>query len=138
SLEAGRAAEGVLERGNELRAPEAAVVSAGPEPQAVAQAKRREEAGEPSRPPRRDPVVGRAAGEEEARAEPAQERRLAPDEERRVVRRPDGGVGAPQRAVARRVEGAAPGLERPEEPRVAQADVDRAVAPGGEAGERPL
>ena len=73
-----------------------------------------------------------------ARPEPAQERRLALGEERRVVRRPNGGVRAAQRAVARRDKGAAPGLERPEEPRVPQADVERAVAAGRQACERPL
>src|SRR5919198_5610278 len=82
-------AKGVHARENELRAPEAPVVPAGSEPEAVAQPKRREERREATRRPRSDPVVGPAAGEEAARPEPAQERRLALGEERRVGRPPN-------------------------------------------------
>ena len=63
SPDAALTAKGVLERGNELRAPEAAVVAARAEPEAVAQVKGREEPGEAARVGGGDPVVRRAARE---------------------------------------------------------------------------
>ena len=56
--DAALAAERVLERGDELRAPEDAVVAAGAEPQAVGKAERAEEGGEATRVRRGAPVLG--------------------------------------------------------------------------------
>jgi len=48
-----------------------------------------------------------------------------------------GGIGVNERARAQRMEVAAPGFERSEEGRMAQPDVDGAVASGGESRQDP-
>src|SRR5262249_41559630 len=73
-------------------------------------------------------AVRRSRGEEEAEPGPAELRRLGVDDDPGVVRTERRRVCVLERAVAERVEVAAPRRDPAEDIRVAQADVDRAEA----------
>ena len=110
---------------------------AGAKPEQMREPERGEVRGECEREGRVAEVVRHAAGDEEPRPERAEERCLALDEDRGVVGGELGARRAPKRSVAERVVVAAPRLERSEDARMAEADVDRPVPAGGEAADRP-
>src|SRR5919204_2034734 len=117
----------VGEGGRELSAPEAPVVPAGHDEEALRDSEAAELAGERTGMTRDDPVVT-ARREEEARVEASQCRALAKGEQRRVVRLQHALRCTLERAVCDRDEIPAPRFRRPEQTRMPQRDVDGAVA----------